>query len=154
MSKMRKVPPFDACTYHWGHTESALCAHQCAQMWGSSAKARAHRKYYYRLSSVKTQLKIDFPFLLFIWKLIPLCQGYWCTIEFSSIHNGPHHLSVVYVSSHFMRMSQLFVNTTHCRYHSWEAQNQCSVNFECSIHLIGHTWQRNHKVQSHLLSDV
>lgn len=34
------------CTYHWGLTESALCAHR-AQVWGGRADPNAHGKYFY-----------------------------------------------------------------------------------------------------------
>lgn len=57
-------------TYHCGPTESALCAHR-AQMWGSSAEAHAHSKYFYRTAvwlscSVKSLLNIDFVFTVFL----------------------------------------------------------------------------------------
>lgn len=58
------------CTYHWGMPESALCAHR-AQMWGSSARAHARWKYFYRSAawlgrSVKSPLNIDFVFTIFL----------------------------------------------------------------------------------------
>lgn len=57
-------------TYHWSLSESALCAVQCAQMWGSSAEAQAHWLYFYRSAawrscSAKFQLSINHVFLLF-----------------------------------------------------------------------------------------
>lgn len=67
------------CTYHCGLTESALCAH-CAQMWGGSAEAQAHWKYFYRSAvwlscSVKSAFNIDFVFYYFPhWKTISIAQ--------------------------------------------------------------------------------
>lgn len=51
-------------------SESALCAYQCAQMWGSSAEAHAHWLYFYRSAawqscSAKSQLNINLVFSLF-----------------------------------------------------------------------------------------
>lgn len=75
------------CTYHWGVPESALCAHR-AQMWGSSARAHAHWKYFYRSTawlgrSVKSPLNIDFVFTIFLTER-------WSPLPGLMVHPLPH----------------------------------------------------------------
>lgn len=79
-------------------SESALCAYQCAQMWGSSAEAHAHWLYFYRSAawrgcSAKSQLNIDLVFSLF-----PSAR--WSKLSMLMVHLEPRWTGE-YGPSHF-----------------------------------------------------